>query len=91
MVEPDPHREYDAVIPIHGYTILKPGSSMVSIGIQNISCRQITIPDKTNFAKMAAANMVPHSYTPIVECDEQVYQGCNNDLPNKIRAEFSGT
>ena len=39
VVEPDCHREYDAVIPIHGYTILKPGSSRVSIGICNISCR----------------------------------------------------
>ena len=86
VVEPDPHREYDAVIPIHGYTVLKPGS----IGICNISCRQVTIPAKTNFAKIVAANMVPHSYAPIVENDEQVYQGCNNDPQNNIKEEFGG-
>ena len=90
VVEPDPNREYDTVIPIHRYTILKPGSSRVSIGICNISCRQATIPAKTNFAKIVAANVVPHSYTPIVESDEQAYQGCNNDLQNNIKEEFSG-
>ena len=90
MVEPDPQREYDAVIPINGYTVLKPGSSRVSIGIRNISCRQVTIPAKTNFAKITAGNVVPHSYTPIVENDEQVYQGCNNDLWNNTKEEFSG-
>ena len=26
-VEPDPDREYESVAPIHGYTVLKPGSS----------------------------------------------------------------
>ena len=32
IVEPDPDREYESVAPIHGYTLLKPGSSRVSIG-----------------------------------------------------------
>ena len=91
VVESDPHREYDAVIPIHGYTVLKPGSSRVSIGIHNISCRQVTIPAKTNFAKIAAANVVPHSYAPTVESDEQAYQGCNNNPLNNIKEEFSGS
>ena len=27
IVEPDPDRDYGSVIPIHGYTVLKPGSS----------------------------------------------------------------
>ena len=90
MVEPDPHREYDAVIPIHGYTVLKPGSSRVSIESCNISCRQVTIPAKTNFAKIAVVNVVPHSHAPIVESDEQVYQGCNNDLWNNTKGEFGG-
>ena len=91
VVEPDPHREYDAVIPIHGYTVLKPGSSRVSIGICNISCRQVTIPAKTNFAKIAAANAVHHSYAPTVESDKQAYQGCNNDPWNNTKGEFGGT
>ena len=91
MVEPDLHRKYDAVIPIHGYTVLKPGSLRVSIGICNINCRQVTIPAKTNFAKIAAMNVVPHSYAPMVESGEQAYQGCNNDPQNDTKEEFGGT
>ena len=33
IVEPDPDREYESMAPIHGYTVLKPGSSRVSIGL----------------------------------------------------------
>ena len=33
IVEPDPNKNYEAAVPIHGYTLLKPGSSRVSIGI----------------------------------------------------------
>ena len=33
IVEPDPDREYESVAPIHGYTVLKPGSSRVSIDL----------------------------------------------------------
>ena len=33
IVEPDPNRDYGSVIPIHGYTVLKPRSSQVSIGL----------------------------------------------------------
>ena len=31
IVEPDPNKDYESVIPTHGYTTLKPGSSRVSI------------------------------------------------------------
>ena len=33
IVESDPKRYYGAAIPINGYTVLKPGSSQVSVGI----------------------------------------------------------
>ena len=33
LVEPDPDRIYESAIPIHGYTVLKPGSSRVSVGL----------------------------------------------------------
>ena len=33
LVEPDPDKSYESVIPIHGYTVLKPGSSRVSLGL----------------------------------------------------------
>ena len=72
IVESDPKKNYDAVIPINGYTVLKPGSSRVSVGIRNISCKSITIPTKTIIAKVAAANVVPHSYALNVENNEQL-------------------
>ena len=72
IVESDPKREYGAAIPINGYTVLKPGSSRVTVGIRNISCQCITIPAKTIIAKVAAANVIPHSYTPNVESNEQL-------------------
>ena len=73
-MEPDPNKNYKAAIPIYGYTMLKPGSSRVSIGIRNLSCRKITIPAKSVIAKVAAASIVPHSYAPNVENNEQLRQ-----------------
>ena len=72
IVESDPERVYSGAILINGYTVLKPGSSRVSIGIRNISCQSVTIPAKTVVAKIAAANVVPHSYAPNVESNEQL-------------------
>ena len=72
MVESDPKKNYDATIPINVYTVLKPGSSRLSVGIRNISCKSITIPTKTIIAKVAAANVVPHSYARNVENNKQL-------------------
>ena len=69
VVESDPKREYGAAIPINGYTVLRPGSSQVFVGIRNISCQHVRIPAKTVIAKVAAANVVPHSYTLKVQSD----------------------
>ena len=55
IVEPDPDKEYKFVIPIHGYMVLKPGSSRVSIGLQNHSCRKVMVPAKSITAKVTAA------------------------------------
>ena len=70
LVEPDQRKYYEATIPIHGYTVLKPGSSGVSVGIRNLSCRKITIPVKSAIAKVAAAN----SYALNIEHSEQLQQ-----------------
>ena len=78
IVEPNPNKNYDAAVPIHGYTVLRPGSSRVSIGILNLSCRQVTIPAMSTLAKIAAANVVPHSYAPNIENKDQLHQGSNN-------------
>ena len=74
IVESDPKINYEASIPINGYTVLKPGSSRVSVGIRNISCKSITIPAKTVIAKVAAVNVVPHSYALNVKNNEQLQQ-----------------
>ena len=65
--------------------VLKPGSSRVSIGIRNISCQSVTIPAKTVVAKIAAANVVPHSYAPNVESNEQLQRMSklnSKEIPN---------
>ena len=74
IVEPDPDKTYEAAVPIYGYTVLKQGSSRVSVGIRNLSCRKITFPVKSVIAKVAAANVVPHSYAPSVENNDQLQQ-----------------
>ena len=71
IVESNPKINYEAAIPINGYTMLKPGSYRVSVGITNISCKSITIPAKTVIAKV---NVVPHSYAPNIENNEQLQQ-----------------
>ena len=73
-MESNPKINYEAAILINGYTVLKPGSSRVSVGIRNISCKSITIPTKTIIARVATVNVVPHSYAPNVENNEQLQQ-----------------
>ena len=72
IVESNPDKNYEAAVPIYGYTVLKPGSARVSGGIRNLSCRKITVPAKSVIAKVAAANIVLHSFTPNVENNEQL-------------------
>ena len=54
--------------------MLNPGSSRVSVGIRNLSCRKITILTKSAIAKIAAANIVPHSYAPNIENNKELQQ-----------------
>ena len=70
LVEPDPDKCYESVIPIHGYTFLTPGSSRVSVGLQNYSCHKIKIAAKSIVAKITATNIVPHSLAPNVETED---------------------
>ena len=48
----------------------------MAIGLRNVSCQCVTIPAKTVIAKVAAANVVPHSYTPKVESDAHLQRLC---------------
>ena len=72
IVEPNPDKSYETAIPIHGYTVVKPESSRVSVGIRNLSCRKITVPAKSVFTKIAPANIVSHSHAPNVQNNEQL-------------------
>ena len=72
ILEPDPDKNNKAAFPIYGYTVLKPGSSRVSVGIRNLSCRKITVPAKSVIAKVAAGNIVPHFYALNVDSNEQL-------------------
>ena len=82
IVEPDPDREYESVAPIYGYTVLKPGSSRVSIGLQNYSCRKVTVPAKSIIAKVSAANAVPHSLAPNLDNETTLkqFEQCQEQL-----------
>ena len=82
IVEPDPDREYESVTPIHGYTVLKPGSSQVSIGLQNYSCHKVTVPAKSIIAKVSAANIVPHSLAPNLDNETTLkqFEQCREQL-----------
>ena len=82
IVEPDPDKEYESVIPIHRYTVLKPGSSRVSIGLQNHSCHKVTVPAKSIIAKITTANVVPHSLAPNLDNETMLnqFEKCQEQL-----------
>ena len=69
-VEPDFLLPYDSVVPIHGYTMLRPGSSRVSVELRNLSCQKITIQAKSVIAKVSAANVIPHSLAPNISQEQ---------------------
>ena len=66
----------------------------MSVGIRNISCQCIMIPAKTVIAKIAAANVVPHSYTPKGESNVHLQRLCElnpkNMSANRHNAESEG-
>ena len=79
ITEPTDRFDNEAVRTVTIYSTLKPGSSRVSIGLRNLSCKSITIKPKTVVAKVAAANIVPISIAPKLEGEEK------QDLRKRIR------
>ena len=63
--------QHGAVKPICTYPELKLGSSRVSIGLRNFSCRSVTLRPKMVVAKVSAANIVPFSVAPDLEGEEK--------------------
>ena len=83
LVEPDPNKCYESVIPIHEYTVIKPGSCRVSVGLGNNSCHKIMIAAKSIVAKITAANVVPHSLAPNVEIEDGQHQDQDQENQNR--------
>ena len=63
--------QHVAVKPICTYSELKLGSSRVSIGLRNFSCRRVTLRPKTMVEKVSAANIVQFSVAPNLEGEEK--------------------
>ena len=67
ITEPTDRFDNEAIKTVTIYSTLKPGSSRVSIGLRNLSCKSVTIKPKTIVAEVAAANIVPISVAPKLE------------------------
>ena len=63
MVEPKQSLS-GTISAIPTYSHLKPGSSKVSVGLQNYSCRPITVKAKSAVATISAANAIPGKIAP---------------------------
>ena len=46
------------------YCNLEPGSNRVTVGLRNVSAKQITVPSRTVVCQIQLANMVPKLQTP---------------------------
>ena len=71
ITEPTDRFNNEAVRTVTIYSTLKPGSSRVSIGLRNLSCKSVTVKPKTVVAEVAAANIVPISIAPKLEGEEK--------------------
>ena len=71
ITEPTDKFDNEAIKTVTIYSTLKPGSSRVSIGLQNLSCKSVTVKPKTIVAEVAAANIVPILIAPKLEGEEK--------------------
>ena len=71
ITEPTDKFNNEAIKTVTIYSTLKPGSSRVSIGLRNLSCKSVTVKPKTIVAEVAAANIVPILIAPKLEGEEK--------------------
>ena len=71
IIEPTDKFDNEAIKNVTIYSTLKPGSSRVSIGLRNLSCKSVTIKPKTIVAEVAAANTVPILIAPKLKGEEK--------------------
>ena len=62
IVEPDLSKNYEAAIPVHGYAVLKPGTSSMSIGIRNLISLLGTLPEDFNTKWTQHINTLTYAY-----------------------------
>ena len=76
-----------AISAIPTYSHLKPGSNKVSVGLQNHSCRTITVWAKSIVATISAANAIPGKIAP-KESGGNVSEGeRQGKMPQKLTQE----
>ena len=61
------------------------------LAFEILAVGKITIPAKSTFAKIAAANIVPHSYAPNIENNEQLQQEFENYQQQQERVVLNET
>ena len=60
IVEPSEKNQLPSNVQCtHTYWNLEPGSNMVTVGLRNVSAKQITIPSRTVVCQIQLANIVP--------------------------------
>ena len=85
ITEPTENFDNEAIKTVIIYSILKLGSSRVSIGLQNLSCKSVTVKPKTIVAEVAVANVVPISIAPKLEGEEK--QDLRKEYEEQINAK----
>ena len=84
ITEPTDRFDNEAVRTVTIYSTLKPGSSRVSIGLWNLSCK--SVKPKTVVAEVAAAKIVPISIAPKLEGEEK--QDLRKEYKEQIDAKM---
>ena len=67
LIEPN----CNTVVPVRTYTILKPGSTRLNVGLGNLSGKAITVHAKMAITQFTAANAIPETLAPHVTDDKE--------------------
>ena len=69
------------------YTELKPGSSKVTLCVQNLSAREVVLPAKSVIGTISAANVVPPMLAPLVKESDSAEKKVLKEEERKERIE----
>ena len=79
MVERLIEQNINSVVPVQTYTVLKPGSIRVNLGLGNLSARMKIVRSKSAKAKFSAANVIPDTLVPHITGKEK-----SSDKPKEL-------